>query len=252
MNEIRTVIVDDETASRNILCSLLARHCPAIDIVGTAASAGEGHDLIAEIKPDLVFLDVRMPEKTGFDMLRMFGEITFGIIFVTAYDEYAVMAFEFSAIDYILKPIDYTKLISSVDRAVRNIRRNTPNSYKQFIRAMGEGSGALSSISLHKKDKVVIVEVAEICYIQADRNYCEVVTHDSRKFTSSKTLCDYETLLAPHSNFLRINKSMIINVRFIKEYSKGAVCFITLSNCHFELEVSRRKKAEILQVLKTG
>ena len=250
MNTIRTVIIDDEMANRTILKGLLARHCPVIDVVGTAASATEGYNLIAEMKPDLLFLDVRMPEKTGLDMLRMFDEITFAIIFVTAYDEYAITAFEFSAIDYILKPIDYTKLIRSVNKAVRNIQRNTPNSYAQFINTMGNGSGLLNSILLHKQDKVVIVELAEICYIQGTRNYCEVVTHDNRKFISSKTLCDYETLLAPHSNFLRINKSMIINVRFIKEYSKGAVCFITLQNCPLELEVSRRKKVEILKVLK--
>jgi two-component system LytT family response regulator len=250
MNTIRTVIIDDEMANRTILKGLLDKHCPVIDVVGTAASATEGYNLIVKIKPDLLFLDVRMPEKTGFDMLRMFSDITFDIIFVTAYDEYAITAFDFGAIDYILKPIDYTKLVSSVNRMVRNIQRNTPKNYMQFINAMEEGSGLLNSISLHKKDKVVIVELAEICYIQGTRNFCEVITHDSRKFISSKTLCDYETLLAPHFNFLRINKSMIINVRFIKEYSKGAVCFITLQNCPLELEVSRRKKVEILKILK--
>jgi len=249
MNAIRTVIVDDEMANRTILNSLLARHCPIVEVVGIAASASEGHNLIKEMKPDLVFLDVRMPEKTGFDMLRMFDDIAFDIIFVTSYDEYAITAFDFGAIDYILKPIDYTKLISSVNKAARNIQRNTPKSYMQFINALEEGSGLLNSISLHKKDKVVIVGLAEICYIQGTRNYCEVVTHDSRKFISSKTLCDYEALLVPYSNFVRINKSMIINVRFVKEYSKGAVCFITLQNCPLELEVSRRKKVEILKVL---
>jgi len=250
MNAIRTVIIDDEMASRTILSSQLAKYCPSIEVVGTASSATKGYELIREIKPDLVFLDVRMPEKTGFDMLRMFSEITFDIIFVTAYDEYAVTAFEFSAIDYILKPIDYTKLINSVNKVVRNIQRNTSNSYMQFINTMGHGSGFLNSISLHKQDKVVIVELPEICYIHGIRNYCEVVTHDNQKFISAKTLCDYETLLTPHSNFLRINKSMIINVRFIKEYSKGAICFITLQNYPLELEVSRRKKAEILKFLK--
>jgi two-component system LytT family response regulator len=250
MNRIKTVIIDDEMANRTILNTLLARHCPAVDVAGAAASASEGYDLITAIKPDLVFLDVRMPEKTGFDMLRMFEEITFDVIFVTAYDEYAITAFEFSAIDYILKPVDYTKLINSVNRAVRNLQKNTRNNCTQLINAMGEGSGLLNRISLHQKDKVVIVELADICYIQAARNYCEVVTHDNRKFISSKTLCDYETLLAPHANFLRINKSMLINVHFIKEYSKGAVCFITLQNSPLALEVSRRKKAEILQVLK--
>src|SRR4051812_32343692 len=107
MTEIRSIIVDDEMANRAILGSLLERYCPEVRVVGTATSAAEGHALISDLKPDLVFLDVRMPGQNGFDLLRMFGEPDFQVIFVTAYDEYAITAFEFSAVDYIVKPVDH-------------------------------------------------------------------------------------------------------------------------------------------------
>jgi len=250
MTEIRSIIVDDEQANRIILNSLLERYCPGIRVVGTASSAAEGCVLISDLQPDLVFVDVRMPGQNGFDMLRMFGNIDFQVIFVTAYDEYAITAFEFSAVDYIVKPVDYTKLVNSVNKAVRNIELQIRHSVGQFIHTIDGGPRLLKSIALHRKDKVVIVEIAKICYIRAVRNYCEVVTEDNQRLLSAKTLFDYEKLLAPHTGFTRINKGMLINVHYVKEYSKGSVCFVTLRNCPDELEVSRRKKGEILHLLK--
>jgi len=114
MNSIKSIIIDDEWANRTILDSFLKKYCPAIEVVGSAESAEVGYRMICDLSPDLVFLDVRMPPQSGFDLLRMFDEIAFYVIFITAYDEFAIQAFQFNAIDYLLKPIDYQKLIKSV------------------------------------------------------------------------------------------------------------------------------------------
>jgi two-component system, LytTR family, response regulator len=252
MNKIRSIIIDDEAANRDILESLLRKHCPSIEVIAMAGSASEGYELIRQTNPELVFLDIKMPVKTGFDLLGMFDHIPFKVIFVTSYDEYAIQAFEFNAVDYILKPIDYTKLIKSVERVEETIRQNTANTdFIQFIRSIDEKTKLLKSISLHRKDKVLIIDIDNISYIQAIRNYCEVVTYDNQRILSTKTLSDYEQLLEPYENFLRINKGYLINIHFIKSYSKGPVCFISMKNDDQEMEVSRRKKSEILHYLKS-
>lgn len=250
MNRINCIIIDDESANRLVLERFLNKHCPSVKVIGSAESAKEGYRLICDLSPDLVFLDVRMPVLSGFDLLRMFDEIPFHVIFITAYDEYAVQAFEFSAIDYLLKPIDYQKLIKSVSRVEETIRLKKNANVIHFVNSVDEKHAFLKSITLHKKDKVQIVDIDQIAFIQADRNYCEVITGNNERLVSSKTLLDYEQLLRHYPHFLRINKSVIINIRFIREYTKGSTCFIYMKPSNEELEVSRRKKGEILQLLK--
>ena len=115
---------------------------------------------------------------------------------------------------------------------------------------MDEKSDLLKNITVHKNDKVCIIDLNDICYIQAARNYCEIITDDNQRLLSTKTLSDYEQLLSKHENFLRINKSTIVNINYIKEYTKGTVCFIIIKNFDQEMEVSRRKKSDITQFLK--
>ncbi len=250
MEKIRSLIVDDEISNRLVLRNLLDRYCSTVEVLAEATSADEGYALINEHKPDLVFLDVKMPVKTGIDMLRMFDTIPFRIVFVTAHDEFAFQAFEFSAMDYLLKPIDYTKLIKAVEKVALNIVQNERNDAIHFVRSIDEENRYLKSVSFHSKDKVTLVNIDDICYIEADRNYCNVITKDNAKFTSPKTLSEYEAMLSSHANYLRVNKSIIINIDYLLDYSKGVVCFINVRNCPSEIEVSRRKKTDILQYLK--
>lgn len=249
MKRIKSIIIDDEIANRTMLDILLKKHCPSIEIIGAAESAQEGYKLIQETEPDLVFLDIKMPVKSGFDLLRMFDQINFNVIFVTAYDQYAIQAFEFNAIDYILKPIDYVKLITSVNKVENNIKLNNDNVI-HFIHSVDEKSQLIKNIFLHQHDKVHVVNINEICYIQASRNYSEIITDSNQKLVSAKTLSDFEELLNPFPSFLRINKSILININYIKGYSKGTVCFISIKNNDQEMEVARRKKAEIIHFLK--
>jgi two-component system LytT family response regulator len=250
MTKIKSVIIDDELANRNLLDSLLKKHCPDIEVMGLAESANEGFKLITEIKPDIVFLDIKMPGKTGFDLLKMFDKIDFNVIFVSGFYQYAIQAFEFNAVDYILKPIDHAKLILAVNKTLERISQKNNHNIIHFIHSIDEKSQLIKNISLHVNDKVHVVDLNDICYIQASRNYSEITTENNQKLISTKTLSDYEELLSRHSHFLRINKSLLININYIKEYSKGSTCIIKIKNSELEMEVSRRKKSDIIQFLK--
>jgi two-component system LytT family response regulator len=251
MTTIRTVIIDDEAANRIFLDGLVKRYCAGIEIAGTAASADEGYRLINEVKPGLVFLDVKMPGKTGIDLLKMFDKIDFQVIFVSGFDQYAIQAFEFNAIDYILKPIDHSKLIIAVAKALDRIDAKSNHNIIHFIHSLDEKSQLIKNISLHLNDRVYVIDLDEICYISALKGYSEITTVNDQKIVSAKILSDYEELLGPTGNFIRLNKSVMINIRHIINYSKGASCFINVKNHKEEIEVSRRKKTEVIRFLKS-
>lgn len=250
MTRIKSVIIDDETANRNLLDSLLKKHCPQIEIVGHAESADEGFELILRTSPDIVFLDIKMPEKTGFDMLKMFENINFSVIFVSGFDQYAIQAFEFNAVDYILKPIDHVKLIIAVSKTIERVSRKSNHDIIHFIHSIDEKSQLIKNITLHHNDKVQVVDLNDICYINASKGYSEITTLNNQKLISTKILSDYEELLNPVQNFLRVNKSVLININHITHYSKGSVCFVSMKNSKEDIEVSRRKKTDIIRFLK--
>lgn len=250
MKKITCIIIDDEIANLNVLKNMLDKHCPSIAIAGFARSAEEGYRLITDTSPDIVFLDIKMPEKSGFDLLLMFHEIRFKVIFISAFDQYAIQAFEFNALDYILKPIDHAKLVRAVNKVQSAIENRDASNVIHFIHNLDEKRQLLKSIPLHRNDKVHMVDIDDICYVQALRGYSEIVTTVNQRFLSAKILSDYEDLLSPFTNFLRVNKSMLINIRYIKDYSKGTTCFINIKNGDAEIEVPRRKKTDIIQYLK--
>ena len=250
MTKIKCVLIDDEFSGREMLSGLIGSFCPELEIIGIADSADSGYALINEKSPSLVFLDIRMPTKSGFEMLHMFQSIDFHVIFVSGFDEYALQAFDFNAVDYILKPIDYSKLIKAVNRAVHRIAKNERSEIIHFIHTMDEKTQLIKNINLHVKDKVKVLDVNDVSFITALRGYCEITTVTNEKYITPKTLLEYENLLSPLINFLRVNKGNLININHLLNYSKGATCFVEMKHGTDEIEVSRRKKTEILQFLK--
>ena len=246
---MKAILIDDEYSNRMLLASMLKKHCPDVMIIGDADSVDTGFEMINRLQPDLVFLDVKMPEKSGFDLLRMFKEINFSVIFVTGFDEYAIKAFEFNALDYILKPIDYSKLVKAVKKAEAKIISGT-NSIIHFVHSLEEKTNYIKKITVHDKDKVHVIDLNDIIYIAANKNYSKIFDNKQRLYVSPKPLLHYEELLYPFRNFMRVNKSYIINSGFLISYSKGSDCSITLAGCDIEIEISRRKKTEIIQLLK--
>jgi two-component system LytT family response regulator len=246
---ISTLIVDDEGHNRDNLRTLLKLHCPELKITGEAASSDEAFQEIKNHAPQLVFLDIKMPGKSGFELLKMFQEIRFEVVFVTAFDRYAIKAFEFGAVGYILKPIDVSKLKKTVEKAIEKIKLNTHNNVVlHFVKTLSDANGLLNKFPVHHNDKVVFIEVADISFIEAKEDSTVLTLFDNSHYYSSKDLGKYETVLEGAGNFIRINKSVILNTDYIKSYSKGEPCCIELKTGQ-SFEVSRRRKAEILKKL---
>jgi two-component system, LytTR family, response regulator len=248
---MKAILIDDEYSNRLLLANMLKKHCPEVNVVGDAESADIAFEMINRLQPDLIFLDIKMSEKNGFDLLRLFKEINFEIIFVTGFDEYAIKAFEFNAIDYILKPLDYMKLIDAVKKA-ESRHYIHPDNMIRFVHSLEEKTNYIKRVTVHGKDKVHVIDLNDIVYIAADRNYSEILDIKKQRHISAKPLSDYEELLEPLRNFIRVNKSYLINSNHISSYTKGTDCVIRMNGCEKEIEVSRRKKTEILLLLKDG
>lgn len=251
MSKIRTVIIDDETMNRDLISALVQRLNPDFEILGGAENIEKGFELIKEIEPDLVFLDIKMPGGTGFDLLKNIGNPKFEVVFITAFDEYAVKAFEFNALDYLLKPIDYERLeltLEKVQDRVQNKQKTQIDVLKALSNGYGNGSFIISKIPIHYKDQVILIDVNEIVSIQSEDGYTVFSMANFEKYISSKQLSSFEFMIAPYKNFLRINKGVFINIKFVKSYSKGQLCVVFLCN-DTSFEVSRRKKSEILASL---
>lgn len=250
MKPVKALIIDDEEHNRELLRVLLQTHCPNIEIAGEAESADEAFTLIKLTKPQLIFLDVMMPEKSGFDLLKMFTAIDFEVIFVSAFNEYAVNAFDYNALGYILKPIDYNKLIASVDKAVLKIGLNAQNySVLQFIKTLESDSDSIAKIVIHQNEKVVLVNIADVVSIISNTNISHIQLINNELYHSSRDLKLFEGLLQGNGNFARISKNTLINLDHLKSYQKGDGCVLYMNN-NSSFEVSRRKKTEILHRIK--
>lgn len=246
MNLVTAIIIDDETHNRNVLNTLLGKYCSNIKIISEASGADEAFEKIVKLRPQLVFLDIQMPNKSGFELLRMFSEFNFEVIFVTAFNEYAVTAFEFNALGYILKPIDYTKLVNAVDKAIFKINFNEKNNnIIHFVNTLDEKSDKLNKISIHHNDKVIFLHISDIVSVEANSGICEIKTINNQHYYSSKELKLFDQVFEKFGGFIRISKSHIINSYYIKSYSKRDICVIEMINGS-EFQVSRRKKSEII------
>jgi two-component system LytT family response regulator len=246
--KIRTILVDDEADSRGVLRNLIGNYCANIELVGEASNIETAYDLINDLKPDLVLLDIQMPGGNGFSLLKKFKEIPFKVIFITGYDQYALEAIKFSALHYLLKPVEVSDLVEAISRAERSILSKENNA--ELIRnAINNIENVEKKIAIHLRDQVHLLGLSTITHFEGASNYTTIYSVDNKKYSSSKNLGEYEELLENNSSFLRISKSIIINVNHIKNYSKGDQCEIELPN-GIIVEVSRRKKQEMLEKLK--
>ncbi len=250
MKKIRAVVIDDEYLNRDLISKIVVKMNDNYLIVGQAESVEDGIETLNALKPDLVFLDIKMPDGTGFDLLNQFPNPGFEVVFITGFDEYAIKAFDFNALDYILKPIDPTKLGKTLMKVQDRIlgKEISSGNLKDII-LQYNGGNLISKIPVHFKDKVFLLNIDDIISIQTHEGYTLfIVNTDQNKFISSRQLADYEFIINSFSNFIRLNKSAYVNINYVKNYSKGKVCEVTLLN-GITFEVSRRKKTEILEIL---
>ena len=242
---LKTIIVEDEKTSREILKSYIAKYCPTVEVVGEAENIDDALVLIRNNKLDLVFLDVEMPYGSGFDLLEKLGNTDFEIVFVTAYNQYAIEALNKHASYYLLKPISIDELIKSVDY-VTEIK--TKENALQDSVLLPKIKITDSKITLPTQDGFEVIEMKNILYCKADDNYTEIYLVNNQKKLVSKTLKYFEDILK-ENGFARIHKSYLVNVSYIASYKKGKGGTITLSNGK-ELSVSASKKADFLSYFK--
>jgi two-component system, LytTR family, response regulator len=217
MTIYKTVIVDDEAASQKVLSSLIEKNCPSIQIIGIANSVEEGLKTIEALKPDIVFMDVELTPGTGFDILRKITKRDFDVIFVSAHGHYAIKAFKFSAIDFLLKPIDAEDLIQAVDRIAyyRNLNQNLPLS-KYDVLLDNLESAQPRKLAISTNEGIEYMQLDEVMYIKAEGSYSEIVCKDRSKRMVSKNLKDFHEKLN-ESGFFRAHKSYLVNMKYVKK-----------------------------------
>lgn len=244
---VRAIIIDDEPKGRSILQQLLALHAPRLQIVGIASNADEGLEIIDTHKPDVVFLDVEMPGKSGFELLRELKSIDFKVIFVSAHNHYSLKAIKFHAFDYLLKPIDLDELKQTIEKLLNSSQAHSQEQIVGLLSASKPGNTETGKIAIPSLSSIDLVNIDDILYCEASANNTLVYLTNNKKITATKNLKDYEDLLSAR-RFFRIHHAYLVNLKHVAKYIKGEGGSVILSN-QKELEVSRRKKQEFLSAL---
>jgi len=247
LKTINAIIVDDEESARDVLENLLKRFCPEIVLLGKYRNIIEAVEAIKTIKPDLVFLDIQMPNYSGLEIVKFFNHVDFDIIFVTAYDKYALRASEVSATDYLLKPIDIDRLKEAVTKVL------TFHGVKQHVEHLSllqktMEDKDLRNIIISEKGYRQLINLSSLIAIEAQESYCTLYTTD-KKYTASKNLKHFETLLDGNSDFTRVHTSWIINKHQVESYSKTDL--IIVFNKGISAKLSKYKKAEFEALIET-
>jgi len=246
-SKIRTVIIEDEHKSLMTLEALLKRYCPEVEVVGSGRNVEEGIKTLVNTKPDLAFLDIAMPDGDAFDLLNRMGKVDFEIIFITAYNDHALKAFEFSALHYLLKPIHYADLQQAVQRYLK-VRPDRTIQSRLDVLNHNLGNH-FDKITLSGIDGLEIVDIQEIIRIEAASNYSLVHLVNKDSLVVSKTLSQFEEIMKD-LHFIRIHNTHLINLRHVKKYQRGQGGMVTLDD-GTQLSVSRTRKSEFLASLKS-
>lgn len=247
---MRAILVDDEPDGIRILTKMLEVHCPEVEIAATCTNAITARQKLEEMHPDVLFLDIQMPGKSGIEMLTELSFRNFEVIFVTAHNEYMLQALQFSAADYLMKPVDEDRLIEAVQRVEKKlVEEKSAGQSDVLIHNISKAGFPLEMrLCLPTMKGFTIVKLEEIIYCEAERSYTQFHIINQKPITVSKPLIDYEKLLTD-TTFFRIHKSFLINLLHIKEYLRGEGGTVIMSN-GMEIEVSRRKKEQFLLKVK--
>ncbi len=238
---MRAILVDDEAHSRTALKNMLEFYCKTIEVVGEAENIFEAQTLLKTLKPAVVFLDIQMPGGSGFELLKKYRHIPFKVIFVTAFDQFALRAIKLSAIDYLLKPLSPRELIRAVEKLEQQVE--VEERFDQQLAALEENMNAerqQKKIILNTSTNMYIVRVEDIIRCEADENYTQIVNSNGKTILVAKTLKDFDEMLSP-LGFCRIHQSHLINLNHVQSYEKGCGGLVVLSNKE-RIPVSSRRK----------
>jgi len=245
---IRTIIIEDEQKSRELLDAMIQKNCPELEIIGRGSDVPQGVELIRSLKPDLVFLDISMPNGTGFEVLEQVSDLHFELIFATASDQHALKAIKYSACDYLLKPIDAEELKAAVDKVIKKKKSNSGMDNLQFlIEHLKRADENYQKITLPTGNAYEIVNIKDIIRCEADGSYTTFYLSDKRKLVISAGLKHYEELL-PEIDFIRVHHHHLINMNHVLRFLKEDGGYAIMSDGS-KIEISRRKKEAFMDRL---
>jgi two-component system LytT family response regulator len=249
---IKAAIIDDEERSRNVLLSLVKEYCPQVKVVGSAGNAAEGFELISSTRPDIIFLDIEMPGENGFDLLEKFSDPSFQVIFTTAYDQYAIKAIKFSALEYLLKPINIEELRAALEKYENHRHKaefaiNNSQKIKALSDNLRQNTSRFSKLAIATMEGYDFIETSDIIWMQASEFYTVFHLTGKKTLVSSQTLKRYEELLED-GTFFRSHHTYLINMDHITKYFKGKNPYVIMSD-GAEIPIAFRRKDEFIEML---
>ncbi|MDF2188855.1 LytTR family DNA-binding domain-containing protein [Paraflavitalea sp. CAU 1676] len=245
---LKAILIDDEKNNLINLEQLLKTYCAGVEVVDTALNATDGKQLLLQHRPDLLFLDIQMPGKSGFDLLKELPAQVCEVIFVTAYDQYAVQAVRFAAVDYLLKPVNIDELQAAVGRVWVRVRDKQKNLQLENLLQLLQAGKEEHRIAITTLRETRFIRTAEIVRCESSNNYTAIFLSDGEKLTSSRPIFEYEELLRDYG-FFRCHQSHLVNRRFVKSWVKEDGGYLLLDNGH-QVPVSRNKKELVITALK--
>lgn len=243
---IKAIIIDDEAHCIDTLDMLLKEYCPEVQVMEQCRSAKKGLEAIAQIKPQLVLLDIEMPFMNGFEMLEQFTRIPFAIIFTTGYDQYAIRAIRFSALDYLLKPIDPKELIAAIHRVQLQKQLPATEQFDILFSRIQHKESAFRRMAVPTAEGYELIAAENILRCEADDNYTHLFLKDNRKITACRTLKEVEEQLQDFSYFVRVHHSWLVNMNEVTKYVRGEGGYVIISDGS-SVSVSRSRKEALLK-----
>ena len=244
---LKAIIIDDEPYCCEILAAMLDVDCPDINVVNISNNGADALKAIRQFSPDIVFLDVEMPKMNGFEMLEQLDSINFHLIFTTSYDQYALKAIRFSAIDYLLKPVDREELKNAIEKVRQRIQIPLPQQIELLMQKIRQPSKPVNKIALPTMEGLQLIPIESIVSCESDDNYTNLKLKSGKKLLVTRSLKDIEETLEQHS-FIRVHRSHLVNLNEIEKYIKGEGGYLVMSDGS-SIDVARNKKEVLLRKL---
>jgi two-component system LytT family response regulator len=248
---IKALIVDDELHCRKTLAMTLKEYCPDVQVVDQCSDAEEGIDAIQKHKPDLVFLDIEMPRMNGFDMLQQLTDIPFAVVFTTSHNEYAVKAFRFYALDYLLKPVEPKELIAAVHKVQTQKQQPSAEQFQMLLDKLSGREEVFPKIPVPTSDGFELIPIESISYCEAEDNYTRFHLTNKKRIIVCRMLKEVEEQLNDYPFFIRVHNSYIVNLKEVKKYVRGEGGYVIMSD-DTPVSVSRSRKEALLKSLKSS
>ena len=248
---IKAIIIDDEMHCRKTLAMMLKQYCPDVQIMEECSNAETGIKAIEKRIPDLVFLDIEMPGVNGFEMLEQLTEISFAVVFTTSHDQYAVKAFRFYALDYLLKPVEPKELIASVHKVQTQKQLPSPEQFEMLLNKLSSREDVFPKIPIPTADGFELVPIDEVLFCEAHDNYTYFSLRNKKKIVACRMLKEVEEQLNDFPFFVRVHHSYIVNLKEVKKYVRGEGGYVIMSD-ESSVNVSRSRKEVLLKWFKSS